>query len=439
MGERTGRPLTLAVIGCGARGQTYVKLMMEHYENLFRVVAAVDPQQSRREKIKMLSQGHGALQTFQTADEFLQEERIADMVLIATQDHLHYKVAKAALNKGYDILLEKPIATNPEDVLDLATTAKALHRRVMVCHVLRFAPLYQTIKRIVASGTLGEIVSAHATEGVGPWHFAHSYVRGHWRQSSESSPIILAKSCHDLDILSWIMDDVCISASSHGSQNVFKAENVPSGAPKRCTDGCPHSEQCLYNAERYADRERRWLSLVWDDSTDVPNGKHGGEAVREWLQSSPWGRCVWRCDNDQPDHQTAQFEFSRGQTATFTVTAFATGRTLELYGTAGTLRAGETIEIANHATGETQTVPLHSSNPAGVVSEEYQEHGGGDFGLISRLYQEITAEDPSTMIAGIEGAVQSHLMAFAAEESRQTGRTVSLLQRWGQVYSTKDV
>lgn len=429
-------PLTVAALGCGARTQTYVSLMARYYPHQFSLVAAADPQAERAGAIQQLAGTPRGFRSFGSFQELLAEERLADMAIIGTQDADHHEAALAAMEKGYDLLLEKPVATTREDVLSLADTAERRGRRVMVCHVLRFAPLYQTIRAVVDSGELGEIRSANATEGVGPWHFAHSYVRGHWNRSTSSSPLILAKSCHDLDILSWIMGDPCVSVSSAGCRSFFSRERCPPGAPDRCTRGCPHGEHCLYNAERYTDRESRWLSLVWDGDGPMPQ-PHGAarrEKIRQWLTHSPWGRCVWQCDNDQPDHQTAQFQFSRGQTATFTVTAFATGRTLELYGTAGTLRAGDdAVEITSHHTGETRTVPLYAGDspalevhPAGVVPGEYREHGGGDFGLISRLYEEITAADPSAMTTGIAGAVESHRMAFAAEESRRTGRTVFL-------------
>lgn len=423
--------LTIAAIGCGARTHTYASLIARHQTDRFEVVAAADPRPERVEAIRRFSQRPDRFLRFDGAKQLFDRKKVADIAIIGTQDADHREHAVAALERGYDLLLEKPIATSLEDVLLLAGRARELGRRVMICHVLRFAPAYVAIKSIVNSGELGHIRSVNATEGIGPWHFAHSYVRGHWSQKASSSPLILAKSCHDLDIILWLLGEKCVSVSSIGSLSFFNNENCPVNAPPVCTDGCPHADRCFYNAERYADRERKWLALIRDEMSDASEMESA--KVLRWLTTSPWGRCVYQCGNDQPDHQTAQFEFSQGQTATFTVTAFATGRTLELCGTQAVLRArigvgSETsVTVEDHSTGTVTSAPINCRPQS---TEGYDEHGGGDFGLVSNLYQEMTTSDPADMTTGIAGAVESHIMAFAAEESRLTGKTIqSSLQR----------
>ncbi len=417
------KKLKLVALGCGARTRTYVSLARQHLPDHFDVVAAADPRPERVRQVRACAHDPKGFLSFGDYRDLLAREKLGEIAIIGTQDADHLEPALAAMEKGYDLLLEKPVATTAQDVLTVAAAARRLGRRVMVCHVLRFAPLYQAVKAVVESGELGEIRTVNATEGVGPWHFAHSYVRGHWNDSNRASPLILAKSCHDLDILSWLMGDECVSVSSVGDLSHFRSANFPAGAPGRCTDGCPHAATCHYNAEHYLDRERRWLSLVWSGDTDVATA--GEEEIRRWLALSPWGRCAYQCDNNQPDHQTAQFQFARGQTATFTVTAFASGRTLEIYGTRGMLRAGTNVEVVDHATGRSRVIQTASD---AVTAEGYDEHGGGDFGLVSNLYDQMTGADPGAMTTGIDRAVPSHLMAFAAEESRTSGQTVLMSQ-----------
>lgn len=426
------KPLTLAAIGCGGRTHTYVSLAMKHCGDRFDVVAAADPISERAARLRAYARKPEEFRVFESDRALLAKDRLADIMIIGTQDSYHVAPCVAAMEKGYDILLEKPIATSPAEILELEETARRLGRRVMICHVLRYAPFYDAVKRVVDSGQLGEIRSIHATEGVGPWHFAHSYVRGHWRRSDESSPMIVAKSCHDTDIISWLIDAPCTSISSVGALSHFRNEKAPSGAPPRCTDGCPHADTCPYNTLLYLTTQRKWLAYVCDlEQGHQTRGEQTPDtAVHDWLATSPWGRCVYHCDNDAPDHQTAQFQFAGAQTATFTVTAFDEGRNIEIYGTQGVLKGGHTLRhitgldadftITDHATGETT---FH-----GVETQAggYDGHGGGDYGLVSQLYDEMTKEDPEAIRSSIHRAVEGHLMAFAAEASRLSGKTIEM-------------
>lgn len=428
------RKLKLAGIGCGGRTRTYFSLAAERMSQYFEVVAAADPRIERAEWLRRYADDKEAFRVFDSDTALLAEDKLADIVVIGTQDSYHVKPCIEAMRKGYDVLLEKPISPNPAEVIALEREAVKLGRRVMVCHVLRYSPFYRKVKEIIASGALGEICSLNATEGVGPFHFAHSYVRGHWRNKAQSSPIIIAKSCHDMDIISWIMDDECVSTSSYGSLTHFNEAHAPEGAPARCTDGCPYGTQCHYNALHYLYSERSWVQYVFDtEGAKVAEGsKATDDEMREWLKTSNWGRCVYHCDNDVPDHQTAQFLFKNGQTATFTVTAFDGGRNLEIYGTKGCLKGGHALKyqagtnadivVMDHKTGNKE---MHTVN---MAAGGYDGHGGGDHGLVSHLYDEMTKGNPAEVESSITQAVQSHIMGFAAEESRVTGRTVDLAE-----------
>ncbi len=419
--------LRLAAIGCGGRTYTYLSLAAQepdHYE----IVAAADPQPGRVERIRTLS-GNPSFRAFRNDAEILAVDRLADIMVIGTQDSFHFEPCQRALEKGYDILLEKPIATSPEEVLALARLADRLGRRVLVCHILRYTPFYRKIKEILDSGIVGDIITLNAIESLGPWHQAHSYVRGHWAVTEKTSPMIVAKSCHDLDICSWLIGSPCKSVSSFGGLTHFTPQNAPLGAPARCTDGCPVGHTCNFNALLYATRERAWLSSVYDEEAGAPL-----EQIRAWLRTSPWGRCVYRCDNTAVDHQVACMRFANEVTATFTMTAFDAGRCIEIYGTRGFLtgrnerqtEGADILFIQHHTYNRTR---WNVTSPVGG----YAGHGGGDPGLIHALYEEMNKPDAADMASSIQRSVESHLMGFAMEASRLTGKTVDMADYVGRV------
>ena len=419
----TSRPLTLACIGCGARAQNYSTLAMR-WPDRFHIVAGADPVSERVEKLRAIS-GRPDFRGFPNAETFLAADRMADVAIVATQDNDHYACCQAALRQGYHVLLEKPISTNVREVLEIERLARAQNRHVMVCFVLRFAAFYRKVKEIIASGALGEVVSIQASEGVMPWHQAHSYVRGHWSVVAKSSPMILSKCCHDTDIVHWLAGRRCRRVASFGSLEYFRPERAPAGVPARCTDGCPVDQSCPYNALRYAgDMRKRWLEHVYDRAMEA-----SAEEIIDWLRTSPWGRCVYRCDNDAVDRQVLALEFEGGLTGTFTMTAFDSGRHIEVYGTRGVLKGGEMYR--QHFGTHLIFIP-HEGEPVRytVQSEDggYELHGGGDPGLVRALYDAMNQPPGTPIEAGLDSTVHSHLIAFAAEEARLTGKVVEVAE-----------
>ncbi len=413
--------LRLAGIGCGGRTLTYLSLAAKQMGDRFEIVAAADPIRARAEKVRPYAGKDFRL--FNGDRSFFEAEKMADVVVIGTQDYYHVAPCIAAMEKGYDVLLEKPIARDPSEVLRLEQTARRLGRKVLVCHVLRYAPLYQKIRQLVSTGVLGRVMSLHASEGVGPFHQAHSYVRGHWSVTDKTNPMIVAKSCHDMDIIHWLLGEPCQSVSSYGALSFFKQENAPPGAPLRCTNGCIYSGECPYNARLYATKHRKWLSYVYDDEKNAPASR-----IFEWLSKSPWGRCVYQCDNTAVDHQVVNMNFKRDITASFTMTAFDSGRNIDIFGSNAVLRGGSFVK---KATGHDIMVEQHNTDEScGYdVDEEaggYDGHGGGDAGLVRALYDEMSRDRPEDMRSSITRSVESHLMAFAAETSRISGETVDL-------------
>ena len=416
-------PLRLAFLGCGARGTTYAQLAARRPDR-YRIVAGADPASERVERIRAVS-SNPDFRGFADGAAMLAAGKLADVLVIATQDHGHFEPCRRGLELGYNILLEKPIATRVEQVLEIERLAGQTGRRVMVCFVLRFAAFYRKVKEIIDSGRLGEVSGIQASEGVMPWHQAHSFVRGHWSVVAKSSPMLLSKCCHDTDVLHWLVGRRCLRVASFGSLEFFRRERAPAGAPQRCTDGCPVAESCPYNALRYAgDRRVPWLGMVYDRAASAT-----AEEVVEWLRTSPWGRCVYRCDNDAVDRQVLALEFEGGITGTFTMTAFENGRHIEVYGTKGVLKGGETYR--HHFGAHLVFLPHEGAPERYTVQAEdggYELHGGGDPGLVNALYDEMTRPAGEPLQAGIDSTVHSHVLTFAAEEARLTGRTVDVAE-----------
>lgn len=288
-------PITAVVLGAGSRGEIYAGYALRHPEEL-KVVAAAEP---RPDRLAKLADAHGIPpeNRFASWEELLERPKMADVAFVCTLDDMHTAPALKALEKGYHILLEKPMSNTEEECRAIEAAARQADRVLAVCHVLRYTPFYRTIKALVDGGEIGEICAAAQIENVGYWHQAHSFVRGNWRSSRETSPMLLQKSCHDMDILLWLVGKDCCRVSSFGSLRHFTADNAPAGAPERCLDGCPHSETCPYYAPKiYLTGKTDWpVDVLTTDLTEA--------GIRKALEEGPYGRCVYRCDNDVVDRQ----------------------------------------------------------------------------------------------------------------------------------------
>lgn len=411
--------VTLALIGAGDRGQycyaPYAKL--HSYEISFAAVA--DPDTARRNKF---ATDYNVPQSgvFKTAEDLLSQPKMADAVIIATQDNLHFEYACKAIDLGYNILLEKPISPSAKECLALQKYAQKHNATIMVCHVMRYTKFYKKIKEIIDSKIIGDIVHITHTENVGYWHYAHSYVRGNWHNTKKSSPMILAKCCHDMDILSWLIGSRCKSISSFGDLRYFKKENAPAGSPKRCTDGCPHSSSCPYYAPTLYLND----NTPWKTAHNALGADQSYEARKMALQEGPYGKCVFHNDNDVVDHQVASLLFEDGTTVAFTMCAFsnACDRTLRFMGTKGEVRASmdnNIIEVTEFGQGVmTGTTNVYTVNPGS------SGHQGGDEGIMEEFVSIIKGERMNYNT--IAQSVHSHVMAFAAEQSRLNASIVDI-------------
>lgn len=420
----------VALIGAGLRGINYMEYALLHPHEL-EVVAVAEPNQQRREQFKAR---HGLEDSacFENWNDFFAGPKLADAVLICTQDKQHFEPTMRALEAGYHVLLEKPMSPDPEECIRMGEMASQAGLVFSICHVLRYTPFFTTLKELLERETIGQLMSIQHNENVGYWHQAHSFVRGNWRRKEDSSPMILAKSCHDLDILLWLADSDCLRVSSFGSLSHFTAAQAPEGAPERCLDGCPVSDQCLYYApDLYLTEDTNWPTSAISDDMSY-------DARYKALLEGPYGRCVYHCDNDVVDHQVVNLEFDNTVTAAFTMSAFTrdVSRTIKLMGTRGEIRGAmekNEIEIIHFGSGKIERISFEDRG--GHVG-----HGGGDMGLIKDFLSLVQSGGSNQGLTSASRSVQSHLMAFAAEQSRVDGKVISIKefeQQFSPSMSTK--
>ncbi len=410
------KPLAAIMIGAGNRGyEAYGPYALAHPDEI-RFIAVAEPHDARRARF---AQAHAIPpeRQFRTWDELVTQGKIADAALICTLDRMHIEPAIAAMEAGYDVLLEKPMATTQADCVQLVQTAERTQRLLQICHVLRYTSFFSTLHDIITSGRLGDIIAFEHRENVAYWHMAHSFVRGNWRNSKIESPMVLAKCCHDMDILYWNLGP-CEQISSFGSLIHYRAENAPEGAPMRCTDGCPIADDCPWYAPRiYLHNYVGWPVSVISEDTSL-------EARQHALETGPYGRCVYHCDNDVVDCQTVNMEFESGVTGVLFMHGHSheEGRTMRYDGTRATLRGifsglKNSIDIHDHLTGRVEKMDL----ARGIAG-----HGGGDVGIMAAFVKAL--HDPESALTTARESLESHLMAFAAEQARVDNTIVSMDQ-----------
>lgn len=406
--------VTIAIAGMGARGYDVYAQAVKESKYPAKIVAIADIKPERiRDAAKEFSISEE--NCYGSAEEMFKQEKLADIAMICTQDQQHKDHAIAALEKGYHLLLEKPMATNMEDCKLIEEAAKRYKREVAVCHVLRYTPFYRKIKSLLEEGRIGEIVSIQATEHVGYWHQAHSFVRGNWGNSEESCPMILAKSCHDMDILLWLSGQKSKAVSSFGSLSHFKEEKAPEGATLRCTDECKQKDVCPYNAVNYYTGELEKGNTGWPVSVVSLNPTK--DSIMEALKTGPYGRCVYHCDNDVVDNQVVNILMENDTTISFTMCGLTEKnyRDIKIMGSQGEIRGNTDTNIVevNHFKNGNETIDITK------LAADLSGHGGGDKQMIDELLK-LTGEKDGTgeMLTSIEKSMESHYVSLSAEYSR---------------------
>lgn len=414
------KPITVITIGAGSRGNTYGNYGVQ-FPNELDILGVAEPIPIRNERY---AKKHNipAKNRFTTWEQVFEQPKFADAVIISTPDDLHYAPCMKALEMGYDILLEKPIAPTEKECRDILALAKKKNRIVAVCHVLRYAPYFIKLKEMIDTGAIGKLISIQHLEPIEHVHMSHSYVRGNWHNSEKTTPIILAKSCHDLDILRWMIGKPCKSISAFGNLKWFKASNAPEGSTNRCTDGCAVEASCPYSALKIYHRDRQRTYVF-----DLPEDKTAhGDFILEQLKTTNYGRCVYKMENDQPDHYVTSMEFEEDITVNFSMEAFTSyhGRRTRIMGALGDI-VGDMNQFV-HTDFLTKKVTKWDINVEDVGDYKNSGHGGGDWALVTDWIRAVKKQDASLLTSTIDASIESHIMGFMAEKSRKTKQTIPI-------------
>ena len=426
--------ITVVLLGAGNRANVYASVSLEYPEKM-KVVGIVDPDPVRRELMReRYNVPHE--NCFEDVSEFVQREKFADAVINGTMDHLHVPTSIPVLEKGYDMLLEKPFAVNEEEMNRLVETARKYGSKVVIGHVLRYTDFYRAIKNHVLSGEIGKIISIETCEHVSYHHMAASYVRGKWASEKVCfAPMLLAKSCHDMDILLWMMKEtIPIQIVSFGSDFQFGKDRKPEGAGTRCMVDCPYAEECIFSAKSNYLNYPRWGQYVWK-CLEANKNLTEAEMEESLKTDNRYGKCVWDFERDgNVDHQAVAINFANGATGTFSMVGGCAKpeRNIHIVGTLGEIKGTfddsryvvRKMSPAATELGYVETV--YDLNVTGDMIGAAGGHGGGDEKLVHDFLDYLNGHEPSVSCATIEDSVISHRAVFKAMESKYEGKIVKL-------------
>ena len=425
MDTEFSRPVTAVIVGGGHRSIIYGDYSFDHPDEL-KIVGIADP---NRERCLLAAKRYGFSEDmcFSSAEELASHPKMADAIINGTMDHQHFETSAPLLALGYHMLLEKPFAVDEDEMRQILKICKENGSRVMIGHILRYSPFYSEIRRRVLSGELGEILNIQMSEHVSYHHLTNSYVRGKWANSDISkTSMLLAKSCHDIDLMAWIMGEYKpVSVSSFGARTQFVPGNAPEGATDRCVrDNCPYLETCNYSSKRiYLDYER-WTPYVWQELEGIEKPTHE-QKVKCLTGDNDYDRCVFKCDNNVVDRQSILVNFEGGATGTHNMIG-GTARSVRKIHVIGTLAE---IEGAM----EDCTITIRRVNPSTYlgyeeqtmkISENMGGHGGGDELLTRDFIHFVRTGEKSMSTTAIEDSVAGHLIIFRADKSRENGGKV---------------
>lgn len=402
-----------ALIGAGGRGKEIYARYALDYPNEIKFVAVAEPNEHKRNEFAKLHKLSEDM-IFTTWEELLDKPKFCDAVFICTQDRMHFEPTLKAMEKGYDLLLEKPMSNSLQECIRVIEESKKRNVSITVAHVLRYTPFFKKLKTIIDSRIIGDVVNINLNENVGYFHYAHSYVRGNWNNSETSSPMILAKSCHDMDILVWLVGKKPLKISSFGSLKYFNEKHAPEGSEERCLD-CAVEYECPYSAlKTYLVDSTEWpVSVI---STDLSI-----EGKLKALKEGPYGKCVFRSDNNVVDHQVVNVQFEDDITAGFTMSGFTSEMTRKI------IIMGTLGEITGDLDKNEITVKLFGGGEEQLIKVENLSggHSGGDTGLMKHYTRQLK-DKAIEGLTSAEVSLLSHIMAFAAERSRLIGETIDL-------------
>ena len=423
------KQISVVLVGSGNRANIYARLAVNEPEKM-KVVGVVDPDKIRVNAAKELY-GIPEENCFYSVEDFLKREKFADAVINGTMDNLHVATSIPILKAGYDMLLEKPFAVNEEELRELVKVANEEKRKVLICHVLRYTPFYSAIKKHILNGEIGDIISIEMCEHVSYHHMAVSYVRGKWRSEKIChAPMLLAKSCHDVDLMMWMMNHTKPrTVASFGSDFQFVPEKKPEGAGTRCMVDCPLSAECRFSADsNYIQRPLRWGQYTWA-GIEADGGRNATieRKIESMKTDNPYGKCVWDCERDgNVDHQSLIVNFENGAIGTFSMVGgtAVSERNIHIIGTHGEIKG--TFETSKYSvkkiypySKEAYTVEEYDLNVGGDMTGAHGGHGGGDIRLARDFVDYLNGEAPSISCTEINDSTVSHLVVFTAEKARK--------------------
>lgn len=429
------KQITAIIVGAGHRALLYSSYALDHPEDL-KIIGVADPDPIRRAKVAKIY-GFGNDMCFESAEALSQCPRLADAIINGTMDTQHVKTAIPLLRRGYDMLLEKPFAVNEEEMWNLQHVVQETKCKLMICHVLRYAPFYVEVKKRLLAGEIGDIINIQATEHVSYHHLAVSYIRGKWGNEEKcGAPMLLSKCCHDIDLIMWLKSGIAPKQIvSFGSDFQFNFSKKPVGAGKRCLVDCNIEKSCLYSAKKhYIDHPDRWGFYVWDCLEHLQNPTIE-DKIHSLEKNNIHGRCVWDCEHNVVDHQSVMINFVDGATATLNMIGGAAKpeRNLHIIGTKGEIKGVfddsvfsiRTIDTTSETGWSEETVDLAiSGDKSGMTGS----HGGGDLLLVEDFVHILQGEKPSISCTNIDDSINGHLAVFRAECSRKSEKILEMTQ-----------
>ena len=428
------QPVTAVIVGAGHRAFVYSQLALREPDQL-KIVGVADPDPIRRKKA-METFAFSEDACFENADALAAVPKFADAVINGTMDQQHLATTIPLLNKGYDMLLEKPFAVCKDDMKKIVDCARKNHSKVMICHVLRYTPFYYGIKQRVVNGEIGDIINIQTLENVSYHHLSTSYIRGKWANSDVcGTSMLLAKCCHDLDIMMWMMSETKPTAvSSFGGKFQFRPENAPKEAGNYCMIDCPLVDSCLFSTKRlYIDHPDRWAFYVWDALEDKENPTIEDKIALMKNKNSPYARCIYKCDNNVVDHQSVLIQFASGATGTHNMTGGSSAplRRIHIIGTRGEIYGNFEeskffVSKINPDPGKECDIEEVDLNVTGDMVGAYGGHGGGDERLAADFVRFIRGEETSLACTSIFDSTAGHLAVYLADESREQNGKVQL-------------
>lgn len=405
--------IRIAAIGYGNRVRKYLQYVEEH-PTAAVLAAVVDSNELRLDEARHKF-GVEKENCFTSIDDFFSSNLQVDGVIIGTPDDFHYEACISAINKGFRVLLEKPIAQSIQECNKILEASSLKGVPVTVCYVLRYYSYYQKIKSIIDSGELGEMVSINHIVNVGIDRTTHSYVRGIWNNSSTSNPIILSKCCHDIDLIIWLTGSLPKRVNSFGSLKWFKKENAPKGCSHRCKD-CAIERNCPYSAIDLYIRRREWIS-----NFIVPEGDTLENVLDNEMENGLYGRCVYFCNNNVRDHQIVSMLMENEVVVNLSMDCFTLkdNRVTNIKFVFGEIEADDEVirvtnfktkEVAEYDFSKINKLPLHANADLKIMEE-----------FISSFNKNFDINMPL-----LESSIESHKACFAAEESARKGKNIKL-------------